>query len=149
MCLCFSIAIPSPPTEVHILSRTAHSIQLSWVPGFDGYSPFQDCSIQVDLQNGEGRGCVVLYDTLWLFFLLSGIGTEGISPLLFQALPLSCSVLTIIGCLDALAAMLLYVPGPKQERNIFPRTKVMRPGIILYKLQKFSLNESWFVIKVP
>ncbi|XP_041526346.1 tyrosine-protein kinase Mer isoform X3 [Microtus oregoni] len=51
-------AIPSPPTEVHILSSTAHSILVSWVPGFNGYSPFQNCSIQKELseevsQNGS------------------------------------------------------------------------------------------------
>lgn len=84
VCLCFSIAIPSPPTEVHILSSTAHSILVSWVPGFDGYSPLQNCSIQVNLQNREGRGCVVLCDTLWPSFLLPRVGMEGISPLLFR-----------------------------------------------------------------
>uniref|UniRef100_A0A8D0L8C5 Tyrosine-protein kinase Mer n=1 Tax=Sphenodon punctatus TaxID=8508 RepID=A0A8D0L8C5_SPHPU len=39
--------IPSPPVEVYTLNRTGHSILLSWVPGFDGYSPFKNCSIQV------------------------------------------------------------------------------------------------------
>ncbi|XP_007615881.1 tyrosine-protein kinase Mer isoform X2 [Cricetulus griseus] len=56
-------AIPSPPTEVHILSRTAHSIQLSWVPGFDGYSPFQDCSIQVKEADLLSNGSVMTFNT--------------------------------------------------------------------------------------
>ncbi|KAL4694315.1 hypothetical protein H8959_013580 [Pygathrix nigripes] len=42
-------AIPSPPTEVSIHNSTAHSILISWVPGFDGYSPFRNCSVQVKL----------------------------------------------------------------------------------------------------
>ncbi|VTJ91695.1 Hypothetical predicted protein, partial [Marmota monax] len=39
-------AIPSPPKEVRINKSTAHSVLVSWVPGFDGHSPFRNCSIQ-------------------------------------------------------------------------------------------------------
>ncbi|NWI09117.1 MERTK kinase, partial [Crypturellus soui] len=39
--------IPSAPTSVHVLNRTAHSITVSWVPGFDAFSAFKNCSIQV------------------------------------------------------------------------------------------------------
>ncbi|NXA40795.1 MERTK kinase, partial [Eudromia elegans] len=39
--------IPSAPTSVHILNRTAHSIAVSWVPGFDAFSAFNSCSVQV------------------------------------------------------------------------------------------------------
>ncbi|XP_012967845.1 tyrosine-protein kinase Mer isoform X4 [Mesocricetus auratus] len=56
-------AIPSPPTEVHILSSTAHSILLSWVPGFDGYSPFQNCSIQVKEADLLSNGSVMTFNT--------------------------------------------------------------------------------------
>ncbi|XP_051039382.1 tyrosine-protein kinase Mer isoform X2 [Phodopus roborovskii] len=56
-------AIPSPPTEVHILSSTAHSILVSWVPGFDGYSPFQNCSIQVKEAGLLSNGSVMIFNT--------------------------------------------------------------------------------------
>ncbi|XP_039180458.1 tyrosine-protein kinase Mer isoform X1 [Crotalus tigris] len=38
---------PSPPMKVHVLSARAHTVLLSWVPGFDGYSPLSSCSILV------------------------------------------------------------------------------------------------------
>ncbi|XP_010212839.1 PREDICTED: tyrosine-protein kinase Mer-like, partial [Tinamus guttatus] len=38
--------IPSAPTSVHVLNRTAHSIAVSWVPGFDAFSAFNNCSVQ-------------------------------------------------------------------------------------------------------
>ncbi|XP_026644260.1 tyrosine-protein kinase Mer [Microtus ochrogaster] len=56
-------AIPSPPTEVHILSSTAHSILVSWVPGFDGYSPFQNCSIQVKEADLLSNDSVMIFNT--------------------------------------------------------------------------------------
>ncbi|KAL1786206.1 tyrosine-protein kinase Mer isoform X1 [Sigmodon hispidus] len=56
-------AIPSPPTEVHILSSTAHSILVSWVPGFDGYSPFQSCSIQVKEADLLSNGSLMIFNT--------------------------------------------------------------------------------------
>ncbi|XP_075719014.1 tyrosine-protein kinase Mer isoform X2 [Rhinoderma darwinii] len=39
--------IPSAPFNVKALSSSSSSIQLSWTPGFDGYSPISLCSIQV------------------------------------------------------------------------------------------------------
>ncbi|XP_034350581.1 LOW QUALITY PROTEIN: tyrosine-protein kinase Mer [Arvicanthis niloticus] len=55
--------IPSPPTEVHILSSTAHGILVSWVPGFDGYSPLQNCSIQVKEADQLSNGSVMIFNT--------------------------------------------------------------------------------------
>ncbi|XP_063774171.1 tyrosine-protein kinase Mer [Pseudophryne corroboree] len=40
--------IPSPPVLVKALNRSANGFQLSWVPGFDGYSPISLCNIQVN-----------------------------------------------------------------------------------------------------
>ncbi|KAM6179315.1 tyrosine-protein kinase Mer [Erethizon dorsatum] len=56
-------AIPSPPTEVHVRNSTAHSILLSWVPGFDGYSPFRNCSIQVKEADPLSNGSVMIFNT--------------------------------------------------------------------------------------
>ncbi|XP_058523605.1 tyrosine-protein kinase Mer [Ochotona princeps] len=56
-------AIPSPPTEVSIYNRTAHSILISWVPGFDGYSPFQNCSVQVRHMDPLSNGSVMIFNT--------------------------------------------------------------------------------------
>ncbi|XP_066467950.1 tyrosine-protein kinase Mer isoform X2 [Tiliqua scincoides] len=39
--------LPSAPVEVNVLNRTAHTVVVSWVPGFDGYSPLSNCSVQV------------------------------------------------------------------------------------------------------
>ncbi|NXW53405.1 MERTK kinase, partial [Eurystomus gularis] len=39
--------IPSAPTSVHVLNRTAHTIVISWVPGFDAFSALNSCSVQV------------------------------------------------------------------------------------------------------
>ncbi|XP_062979994.1 tyrosine-protein kinase Mer isoform X2 [Elgaria multicarinata webbii] len=39
--------IPSPPVKVNIRNRTAHTIVVSWIPGFDGYSPLSCCSVEV------------------------------------------------------------------------------------------------------
>ncbi|KAM4041526.1 tyrosine-protein kinase Mer [Anomaloglossus baeobatrachus] len=39
--------IPSPPFNVKALSRSSNSIMLSWISGFDGYSPIILCRIQV------------------------------------------------------------------------------------------------------
>ncbi|XP_074803310.1 tyrosine-protein kinase Mer isoform X1 [Natator depressus] len=48
---------PAAPTDVHVLNRTAHSLVVSWVPGFDGYSPLHGCRLQVreaaPLSNGS------------------------------------------------------------------------------------------------
>ncbi|XP_059798200.1 tyrosine-protein kinase Mer isoform X2 [Balaenoptera ricei] len=56
-------AIPSPPTEVRVRNSTAHSILISWVPGFDGYSPFSDCSIQVEEVEPLSHGSVMIFNT--------------------------------------------------------------------------------------
>ncbi|XP_004844368.1 tyrosine-protein kinase Mer isoform X3 [Heterocephalus glaber] len=56
-------AIPSPPTEVHIHNSTAHSILISWVPGFDGYSPFKNCSVQVKEVDPLSKGSVMIFNT--------------------------------------------------------------------------------------
>ncbi|XP_064002019.1 tyrosine-protein kinase Mer isoform X2 [Pogoniulus pusillus] len=39
--------IPSAPAGVHVLNQTAHSIVISWVPGFDAFSALNSCSVQV------------------------------------------------------------------------------------------------------
>ncbi|KAM6463929.1 tyrosine-protein kinase Mer isoform 2-T2 [Liasis olivaceus] len=39
--------IPSPPMKVQMLTARAHTVVVSWVPGFDGYSPFSFCSVWV------------------------------------------------------------------------------------------------------
>uniref|UniRef100_A0A7N9DI90 Tyrosine-protein kinase Mer n=1 Tax=Macaca fascicularis TaxID=9541 RepID=A0A7N9DI90_MACFA len=56
-------AIPSPPTEVSIHNSTAHSILISWVPGFDGYSPFRNCSVQVKEVDPLSNGSVMIFNT--------------------------------------------------------------------------------------
>uniref|UniRef100_A0A8C5KES6 receptor protein-tyrosine kinase n=1 Tax=Jaculus jaculus TaxID=51337 RepID=A0A8C5KES6_JACJA len=58
-----SKAIPSPPTEVRVHNSTAHSILISWVPGFDGYSPFRNCSIQVKEVDPLSNGSVMIFNT--------------------------------------------------------------------------------------
>uniref|UniRef100_A0A8C0JAC7 receptor protein-tyrosine kinase n=1 Tax=Chelonoidis abingdonii TaxID=106734 RepID=A0A8C0JAC7_CHEAB len=48
---------PAAPADMHVLNRTAHSLVVSWVPGFDGYSPLHICCLQVreaaPLNNGS------------------------------------------------------------------------------------------------
>ncbi|XP_063247397.1 tyrosine-protein kinase Mer isoform X2 [Prinia subflava] len=39
--------IPSAPVSVQVVNRTAHGIRISWVPGFDAFSAFNSCSVQV------------------------------------------------------------------------------------------------------
>uniref|UniRef100_G1U620 Tyrosine-protein kinase Mer n=2 Tax=Oryctolagus cuniculus TaxID=9986 RepID=G1U620_RABIT len=56
-------AIPSPPTEVSVHNRTAHSMLVSWVPGFDGYSPFRNCSVQVRDVDPLSNGSVMIFNT--------------------------------------------------------------------------------------
>ncbi|XP_023412801.1 tyrosine-protein kinase Mer [Loxodonta africana] len=55
--------IPSPPTAVHVHNSTAHSILISWVPGFDGYSPFQNCSIQVKEVDLLSNSSLMIFNT--------------------------------------------------------------------------------------
>ncbi|XP_058134055.1 tyrosine-protein kinase Mer [Dasypus novemcinctus] len=40
--------IPAPPAEVGVLNRSAHGLLISWVPGFDGFSPISSCRVQVE-----------------------------------------------------------------------------------------------------
>uniref|UniRef100_A0A8C9A1V6 Tyrosine-protein kinase Mer n=1 Tax=Prolemur simus TaxID=1328070 RepID=A0A8C9A1V6_PROSS len=56
-------AIPSPPTAVYVHNSTAHSILISWVLGFDGYSPFRNCSIQVKEADPLSNGSVMTFNT--------------------------------------------------------------------------------------
>ena len=55
VCLCFYIVLPSPPAEVSLHNRSAHGFLISWVPGFDGYSEFSNCSIQVNKPQGHRK----------------------------------------------------------------------------------------------
>ncbi|XP_060043323.1 tyrosine-protein kinase Mer isoform X2 [Erinaceus europaeus] len=55
--------IPSPPTEVQVRNSTAHSVLISWVPGFDGYSPFRNCSVQVKEVDSLSNGSVTIFNT--------------------------------------------------------------------------------------
>ncbi|XP_055984786.1 tyrosine-protein kinase Mer [Sorex fumeus] len=56
-------AIPSPPSEVNVYNSTAHSILISWVPGFDGFSPLRNCSIQVTDTDPLSNGSVRIFNT--------------------------------------------------------------------------------------
>ncbi|XFG04806.1 PREDICTED: tyrosine-protein kinase Mer [Capra hircus] len=56
-------AIPSPPTEVRVHNSSAHSMLISWVPGFDGYSPLSDCRIQVKEVEPLSHGSVRIFNT--------------------------------------------------------------------------------------
>nr|XP_056708653.1 tyrosine-protein kinase Mer isoform X1 [Euleptes europaea] len=55
--------IPSPLVEVRIQNRTAHTIVVSWVPGFDGYSPLSNCSVQVKDVVSLGNASVMIFNT--------------------------------------------------------------------------------------
>ncbi|CAK7296620.1 Tyrosine-protein kinase Mer [Vulpes lagopus] len=55
--------IPSPPTEVSVYNSTAHSVLISWIPGFDGYSPLRSCSIQVKEVDPLSNGSVMVFNT--------------------------------------------------------------------------------------
>uniref|UniRef100_A0A8C0FCS0 receptor protein-tyrosine kinase n=1 Tax=Bubo bubo TaxID=30461 RepID=A0A8C0FCS0_BUBBB len=56
--------IPSAPTSVHVLNRTAHSIVISWVPGFDAFSALNSCSVQVKEVVPRSNVSLLLFDTL-------------------------------------------------------------------------------------
>ncbi|KAG8509699.1 Tyrosine-protein kinase Mer [Galemys pyrenaicus] len=55
--------IPSPPAEVSIHNTTAHSVLVSWVLGFDGYSPFKNCSVQVKEVDPLSNDSVMIFNT--------------------------------------------------------------------------------------
>ncbi|XP_006258149.2 tyrosine-protein kinase Mer [Alligator mississippiensis] len=54
--------IPSPPMNVHALNRSAHDILIAWIPGFDGYSPFNSCSVQVKEAVPQSDGSLMIYN---------------------------------------------------------------------------------------
>ncbi|XP_075418663.1 tyrosine-protein kinase Mer [Tenrec ecaudatus] len=56
-------ALPSPPTAVQVHNSTAHSVLISWVPGFDGYSPLQNCRIQVKEVDLLSNGLLMVFNT--------------------------------------------------------------------------------------
>ncbi|XP_064366140.1 tyrosine-protein kinase Mer isoform X3 [Dromaius novaehollandiae] len=55
--------IPSAPTSVHVLNRTAHSIAISWVPGFDAFSALNNCSVQVREAVPRSNVSLLLFNT--------------------------------------------------------------------------------------
>ncbi|XP_074891415.1 tyrosine-protein kinase Mer isoform X3 [Buteo buteo] len=55
--------IPSAPTSVHVLNRTAHSIVISWVPGFDAFSALYSCSVQVKEAVPQSNVSLLLFNT--------------------------------------------------------------------------------------
>ncbi|XP_020843213.1 tyrosine-protein kinase Mer isoform X1 [Phascolarctos cinereus] len=56
-------AIPSAPSEISIKNKTAHTLLISWVPGFDGYSPFINCSIHVKEVSPLTNASVMIFNT--------------------------------------------------------------------------------------
>ncbi|NXG13446.1 MERTK kinase, partial [Grallaria varia] len=55
--------IPSAPVSVHVLNRTAHGIGISWEPGFDAFSAFNSCSVQVEEAVPGGNVSLLLFST--------------------------------------------------------------------------------------
>ncbi|KAF6104765.1 MER proto-oncogene, tyrosine kinase [Phyllostomus discolor] len=55
--------LPSPPAEVSLHNRSAHGLLISWVPGFDGYSEFSNCSIQVKEVDPLSNGSIMIFNT--------------------------------------------------------------------------------------
>ncbi|NXL45626.1 MERTK kinase, partial [Podilymbus podiceps] len=55
--------IPSAPTSVRVLNRTAHGIVISWVPGFDGFSALNSCSVQVKEVVPQSNVSLLLFNT--------------------------------------------------------------------------------------
>ncbi|KFW90340.1 Tyrosine-protein kinase Mer, partial [Phalacrocorax carbo] len=55
--------IPSAPTSVHVLNRTAHGIVVSWVPGFDAFSALNSCSVQVKETVPRSNISLLLFNT--------------------------------------------------------------------------------------
>ncbi|XP_029879156.1 tyrosine-protein kinase Mer isoform X3 [Aquila chrysaetos chrysaetos] len=55
--------IPSAPTSVHVLNRTAHGIVISWVPGFDAFSALNSCSVQVKEAVPRSNVSLLLFNT--------------------------------------------------------------------------------------
>ncbi|XP_040123470.1 tyrosine-protein kinase Mer isoform X3 [Oryx dammah] len=80
-------AIPSPPTEVRVHNSSAHSILISWVPGFDGYSPLSDCRIQVKEVEPLSHGSVRIFNTSGSAHLYQ---IEQLQPLANYSIGVSC-----------------------------------------------------------
>ncbi|NXJ84284.1 MERTK kinase, partial [Trogon melanurus] len=55
--------IPSAPTDVHVLNRTAHSILISWEPGFDAFSALNSCSVQVEEAIPRSNVSLLIFST--------------------------------------------------------------------------------------
>ncbi|KAM9155035.1 tyrosine-protein kinase Mer isoform 2-T2 [Pangshura tecta] len=51
------------PADVRVLNRTAHSLVMSWVPGFDGYSPLHSCRLQVREVAPLNNGSCLIWNT--------------------------------------------------------------------------------------
>uniref|UniRef100_A0A8C4VL26 Tyrosine-protein kinase Mer n=1 Tax=Gopherus evgoodei TaxID=1825980 RepID=A0A8C4VL26_9SAUR len=54
---------PAAPADVRVLNRTAHSLVVSWVPGFDGYSPLHSCRLQVREAAPLNKGSFLIWNT--------------------------------------------------------------------------------------
>ncbi|KAM3852222.1 tyrosine-protein kinase Mer isoform 2-T2 [Vipera latastei] len=55
--------LPSSPVKVHVLSARAHTVLLSWVPGFDGYSPLNSCSVLVKEVDAPSNTSIMIFNT--------------------------------------------------------------------------------------
>ncbi|XP_044285165.1 tyrosine-protein kinase Mer isoform X3 [Varanus komodoensis] len=55
--------LPSPPVEVNIVDRTAHTVTVSWIPGFDGYSPLSHCSVELKDISAWSNVSVMIFNT--------------------------------------------------------------------------------------
>ncbi|XP_069706382.1 tyrosine-protein kinase Mer isoform X3 [Phaenicophaeus curvirostris] len=55
--------IPSAPASVRVLNRMAHSIVISWVPGFDAFSALNSCSVQVKEADPQSNLTLLLFNT--------------------------------------------------------------------------------------
>ncbi|NXK98027.1 MERTK kinase, partial [Formicarius rufipectus] len=55
--------IPSAPVSVRVLNRTAHSLGVSWEPGFDAFSAFSSCRVQVEEAVPGGNVSLLLFNT--------------------------------------------------------------------------------------
>ncbi|XP_074844521.1 tyrosine-protein kinase Mer [Carettochelys insculpta] len=54
---------PAAPADVRIQNRAAHSLVVTWVPGFDGYSPLHSCRLQVRDAAPPSNGSFLTYNT--------------------------------------------------------------------------------------
>ncbi|XP_015442943.2 tyrosine-protein kinase Mer [Pteropus alecto] len=55
-------ALPAPPAQVSIHYQSAHAVLISWVPGFDGYSPLSSCRVQVAEADALSNGSVMIFN---------------------------------------------------------------------------------------